>query len=125
MEVSNLYTVAASEKGAEVQIKDPRTKKPLDVFISVKGIDSKAFQEAKKARHKAELEAIAEKRDVDSTEMDLDMLVALTTGWRGLLDKGKEYEFSPDRCRKLYKESPAIREQVDLFIANRRNFTSG
>lgn len=125
MEVGKLYTVEASEKGAEVQLRDPRTRKSLDVYIRVKGIDSHEFRQCKQQRQKAELEAMAENRDVDTEALNLDMLVALTIGWRGLLDNGEEYEFNPERCRMLYEQSPAIREQVDLFIANRRNFTNG
>lgn len=125
MEVGSLYTVEASEQGAEVQIRDPRTRKPLDVFIRVKGIDSKDFRECKRRRQKVELEAMAENRDFDAEDLNLQMLVDLTIDWRGLMDEGKEYTYSPERCRKLYEQSPAIREQVDVFIANRRNFTNG
>ena len=125
MEVGKLYTVEASEQGAEIQLRDPRTRKALDVFIRVKGIDSADFRKCRKARQQAELEAMAEKRELDTEALDLQMLVDLTIGWRGLLDEGKEYEFSPERCRKLYEQSPAIRDQVDRFIADRRNFTNG
>ena len=51
------------------------------------------------------------------------MLAAMTVGWENVLDTdGTEIAFSTEVARALYVSYPVVREQVDTFVANRRNF---
>jgi hypothetical protein len=53
----------------------------------------------------------------------IDVMARCTKGWTGFLDRqGAPIEFSVDAARQLYTRFPVIREQVDSFIVQRRNF---
>lgn len=58
--------------------------------------------------------------DLDETQLQL--LIGVTTGWENVIFDGQPIEFSADNVRMVYKEFPFIREQVDRFISDRRNF---
>lgn len=128
MDIAELYTSDAHEEGAEVQLKHPATGEPLDVFIKVKGVDSRSFRQSLRKKQRAMLSALASKEDgaeVDEDQLDAEALAEATIGWRGIKQDGEEYEFSKERARTLYLKSPGIRSQLDAFISNRRNFTKG
>ena len=136
MDLSELMTADAHEEGAEVNIISPVTGKASDVFIKVLGPDSKAYRvESKRNLSKA----VAEYRKLkgDSKDLDFDVmsdqeiegeinkLVAVTVGWRGISDKGEPVVFSKEMCEKLYRSAPHIVIQVNNFLADYTNFTKG
>lgn len=62
----------------------------------------------------------------DSVAEDkLELLIACTKGWTGWEDKGKELKFTPRNVRMLYTRLGFVREQVDGFIHDRGNFSTG
>jgi hypothetical protein len=127
MNFDDLLTQDAHEAGAEINILNPNTGEPTDVFIKVLGIDSIAWRSAMKT---AIRKMISAKKSDDLTESDLidedvEKLVAITVGWRGLTKNGEPLEFSKKACRELYKKSPRIMDQIDRFIGDHRNFTKG
>ena len=57
-------------------------------------------------------------------ERALDLLVAATVGWKGVVDgNGEPVPLTPESARAFYKAFPIARDQADLFIGNRANFT--
>lgn len=122
-ELSKLYTAQAHEEGAEVQLRDPVTREPIDAWILVRGVDSKSFRETQRKMKRSIIEAVREKRDLAEDEFDL--LVECSIGWRGFEDNGKPVKFTKEAVRTLYENSPAIAQQIDSFILDRRNFTKG
>ena len=86
MDINNLYTVEAHEEGAEIRIVSPLDGKKTDFYISVQGVDSKAYRTAVKAYHRKLLN--------DEEGGEIELIVAITKGWRGLVDGDKEVEFS-------------------------------
>ena len=51
------------------------------------------------------------------------LLAAMTVGWENVLDtEGNDIPFATEVARSLYVSYPVVREQVDVFVANRRNF---
>lgn len=125
MDISTLYTADLHEEGAEVQLKNPATGEKLDCFITIKGLDSKTFRKASRKKQRAMLAAMASGEETDEDALDVEALVDATVNWRGFTDGGKDYEFTPERAKKLYSQSPGIRQQLDSFLSNRRNFTKG
>lgn len=120
MDINQLYTVDAHEKGAEMQLKDENSK-PLDMYIKVVGVDSKLFREVK---NKLRRDILADP-SVDMEELKTNSLADITLGWRGFLEKGKEIKFSQKRILQLYQNAPYIADQIDMFCNARANFTKG
>jgi hypothetical protein len=117
MDINTLYTVDAHEEGAEIRIVSPLDGKETDFYITLQGIDSKAYRKAVRAYHR---KLIAEEEGGE-----IDLLVAITKDWRGLF-KGKEkIPFSPDAARDLYVNAPSVTAQIDTFVADRKNFIKG
>lgn len=101
------------------------------VSISVLGSDSTKYRTLTRAQVRKRMESMAggkptelTEAEVDETDRDvIDVLVACTVGWIGVLDtEGSPIPFNEDNVRKLYAAYPVIREQVDVFISNRANF---
>lgn len=128
VDLNAIDTVAASNRGAEIQLKHPVTLEPMPAYITVLGKDSDAFKQTfrKKVNGRIAREAIAKKRGQnvepptieDGEEDAIDLLVACTVGWRGLMRGDQAIEFSPEAARDLYRSTEWIRTQVDTAIAD-------
>lgn len=122
MELASLCTADAHEQGATIEVAHPVTGDKTDVRIVIRGVDSPSFRKITREHRKKMSEKGAEDR---LEEMSCDMLAALTIGWQGITQNGEPVPFSVDAVRALYINSPAIRAQVDAFVIDRRNFTTG
>lgn len=80
----------------------------------------KRIQAAAAAQARGEtVQADPEEAKVDA----IDVMARCTKDWSGFLDRqGEPIPFSVDAARQLYTRFPVIREQVDGFIVQRRNF---
>jgi len=117
MEISSLYTAEAHEHGSDVQVISPANGELTDFYITVVGPDSKQYRAAVRKFQMKLLENIE--------GADIELLVSITKGWRGLKDGKKDVEYSDKVARKLYTDAPFIAGQIDRFIADRKNFTPG
>ena len=117
MDINTLYTVDAHEEGAEIRIVSPLDGKETNFYISVQGIDSRAYRTAVKAYHRKLLN--------EEEGGEIDLLIAITKGWRGLSDGKKDVEFSALRAKAVYENAPDVATQVDRFVAKRTNFIKG
>lgn len=134
LNLSVLDTVTPSTEGVELPILDPRTGEPFgDVVFIVAGPDSdqfirssqkyiKRFVKQGKEEDK-ELDLVQEREDV------IEMLSELILGWRNLYwdDEGGEetdsqLEYSKENAVMVLRKVPTIRDQVQEFVQNRRNF---
>jgi hypothetical protein len=121
-------TVTRSNAGVEMELKDLRTGRGSGAFITLLGKDSAEFRAILDERSRAyadrgaaglPLELDADEREQASREM----LARCTKGWRGLeRADGTELVYSHSAAIDLYATYPAIREQVNVFIADRANF---
>jgi hypothetical protein len=127
MELKGLTTVEKHEAGAEYNVLCPVSGKPTDVFIKIKGADSKEWRNAKKNQTADILNAKAQgkEKELDFDAMDVNALVSITIGWTGITQDGDEYKFNKTNARKLYENSPNIVNQLIGFIAKQENFTKG
>lgn len=125
MDISELCTADAHEEGAELIILHPLTRKPTDLKIRIKGVDSKGWRKARKGIEKAMLSQMVSGGEVDGDAAEIEALAAITIGWDGLVKDGKPLKFSGKACKELYTAAPNVRDQVDRFVGNRANFTQG
>lgn len=132
MDLSKFNIEKMAEQGANLDLLDPIEDMPLGteekpVFITLLGTDSKVYRNKNLAFQRERIAKMARKRSktIDYTvseEQSCEMLAACTIGWEGLEIDGEELEFSPEAAFDLYMEHVWIREQVDVFIADRANF---
>ena len=125
MDINKLQTVGDHEDGAECNILSPVDGMPTDVYIKIKGSDSKSWRKAKKSQMTRILDA-RQKDSMDSLDyelMDAESLAGITIGWRGITKDSKPFEFSYENALQLYQESPSVTAQLLAFIEKRDNFT--
>jgi len=127
MDINSLSTAIDHEEGAEVNILCPVTNKPTDVFIKVKGPDSKDWRKQKKKQTHQIIQARANDKfdDLDFEQMDIAALMEITIDWRGIKKDGKEFKCTKENMKYLYENSPRIVEQLLTFVFNVENFTNG
>lgn len=128
MEFTDLLTQDAHEEGAEVEILHPSTRKGTGFYIKVLGVDSLEFQKAERNIRNQTIKVLSEKKELTAEsqiESEIDHLVAITVGWRGIEFEGKAKDFTKKACKELYTKSPGVRQQVDRFVSDRANFIKG
>jgi len=125
----------AVNDAARMTIIHPFTNQPLrdadgkEAWIAVLSSDSEAAVKHQRAVTNRRL-AMRNRNKVTAEEIDaeaIDLLAALTKGWRLLDLEGNplEIEFTEANARELYG-APAftwLREQVSIFAAERSNFS--
>lgn len=129
MDYKSLFTASQHEKGAEVQLIDMEGKL-LDMWITIKGADSKAWRYEKHAMERtSQLNAYLDKADqikIDPDEAVCNALAMCVIGWRGFEDgKGKKVKFTKEKVEQLFLEAPYLRDHIDQFFSERANFTKG
>jgi hypothetical protein len=117
MDINTLYTVDAHEEGAEIRIVSPLDGKETDFYITLQGVDSKAYRTAVKAYHR--------KLVNEEEGGEIDLLIAITKGWRGLSDGKTDVKFSALRAKAVYENAPNVAAQIDRFVSDRTNFIKG
>ena len=58
---------------------------------------------------------------MDRDTLAIEMLVACTLSWKGILWGGKPLECTPENARKLYTKHEWLRESLAKFILGRSN----
>lgn len=129
-----LNLAAAAEKGAVLELMDPRTNEtePLldddgkPVTITLLGSDSatyqRAFAEAMKSRKMLKVKRGGVQIDFEQTERDqIDLLAACTTAW-DFTKNGEPYACTRANAAQLYTKQKWIRDQVRAFVDDRANF---
>lgn len=101
------------------------------VTLTVLGTDSETYRKASRKLAKARVDRASKKgqRLGADEALDLldaenvDLLVACTTNWSGVLDsKDKPVPFTEASCRAFYLKFPPAREQADRVISDRTRF---
>lgn len=123
----------ATDAPVRMVIRHPGTGEPLTdeagepAWIDLYAMDSKAGLTQQRAARNRRLQSRARKINAEDLEQEgIDLLAALTAGWRllGLDGTPLDVPCSRANAAELYAE-PAlawIREQVDVFVADRGNF---
>ncbi len=124
---------AAAEEGAVLELKDPHGEPVLKpdgspVTITLAGSDSKRFKKARNAIGDRYLKKASPRKAAiaETTEESLNdwafQLAAATISWDGVVVEGAELECTPANAKRVYLDYDWVREQVDAFVGERRNF---
>lgn len=138
IDIADFDTIAASDRGAEFELKHPSLGKALGVFIKVLGSDSSEWREHTTANRNKRIQAsfkaqrgIVKSVDTPTAEeIDADAVLLLTrctVGWRTgdvptMKYRGENLEFNAMNCQRVYTEQPWVEKQVDEFIGDISNF---
>ena len=104
---------------------DPLTKDDgSSVGIYLLGRDSDAYRQAqrkvtnRRLSQKSSTSITAERLESEAN----DILAHCTVSWNGIVYKGEELECNAANAKRIYKEIPWLKEQVDEFVAERANY---
>lgn len=111
--MKDLLTATEHEQGQWLEIVSPITMKPTGVKFKVIGIDSKAYRKAQFENMKAVKQA---DQFEQVEEANLRFYRALIIDVEGL-----EEEVTVEDVLRL---APYVQDQMAMFVANRRNFTT-
>jgi hypothetical protein len=141
LDLSSLDVTKFANEGTEIAIKHPVTGKPIGFYISILGKDGDVYKEIVRERSNETVKkAIAAEATGETMqpptydeqqERELELLAALTTGWRQENGKktvklaGEEYEFNANNAKMIYRRFDFIRQQVDKSIADISLFMKG
>lgn len=128
-DLSKLNTAAVAEEGAELDVLHPVENIPIGVKIVLAGKDSDRFQKfvRKQANKRTSKWRPGQKLSFTAEEQEqekVDLLVACTISWSGVVMNGEEIPFSPEAAKELYS-NPGFSwlvEQIDEFIGDREHF---
>lgn len=142
MDLAMFDTVAACDKGAEIELRHPVTNTSLGVFITVLGKDSAIFKDHTRtlinARLRQDAFAARKGRDVEARTVEkiekenLETLAVCTLGWR-TVDKDEvssdtievnkvKLPFNGNNALMVYSKYPWIYDQVNEAIGQLENF---
>lgn len=133
----DLFDLSSDKANVPVDVVfiNPITKEPTDLVFQVVGTDSSAAQaclDAQQAARFNKLMSDGEQGSQQTPQFDpkegrvgtIQLLVACTVGWRNLQWQGSDLPFSPDNAAMVYDKVPAIREQLDKAVGDRKRFFS-
>lgn len=126
MKLAEFDTVTRANDGVEIELRRLTDGSPSGAFIKVYGIDSDVFRAIQTERAQDALAREAKRAPAltpaEVEERAIRTLARCTIGWRGI--EGIP-EFSVEAAADLYRKYPAIREQINVAIADRANFLMG
>ena len=132
-DIDALDTKALSQEGVTMPVRGFDgtpivNRKGEAITLTLKGPDSTEYRASTRAqvRKRMARSGVPDEATVADDEADtLDILAACTIAWSGVMTKDSDdpVPFSTASVRQLYLEFPAIRDQVDVFMASRVNFT--
>src|SRR5215207_9837828 len=126
-DISTLDLEGASERGSEVEIRHPQSNEPLGIFIKVYGPDSKVCRRvlADGARLAAS-DPSDDEREIQkrSSRMTADLCMSWRQGDEPtIVWQGQRREFNKELATEIFTKQQWLRQQVDQWQMNRRNFS--
>ena len=134
MDLAKFDTRKTASEGVAMVVRHPQTDEPLvdeksgrPVTITLLGEDSDVYKQVSHRSSDERLKKRVKKGRIEirtaEIERDaLEVLVACTKDWDGIVLDGQGLEFTPDNARKLYTRIPFVRDQAAEFINDRANF---
>lgn len=127
----DISAVLTADEPFELQLVHPVTREPIDVTISIVGMDSAVYRKvahAQRARRIKNIKPGSRNLPVSMDELEADaieILAECTTGWKNLAFNGSELPFSKENAVMVYSSPKTgwVREQVDEAISDRANFS--
>lgn len=135
-DLDSLDTKTPSENGVDMPLRDLKGEQMTDkhgkpVSLRLKGPDSDTYrrmtrlQIRKRFDRGSKGEKLDDEAEAESNENDaIEIMAACTVSWSGINDKaGAPIPCDVKNAVELYKRYPTIRDQVDLFVSARANFS--
>jgi len=116
----DLLSVKISETST-LTVRHPQTGADTDITIEVYGADTVAYKKAVGTISKRN----RKRKDISIEEIEsagLELLSSVTAGWKNIEEKGKKVPFNVENAKRIYREIPWLRKQVDSFIGDEQNF---
>lgn len=111
---------------AEITITHPGTGEPTNIRIKVAAPDSAHYKKVSMRVQNEQLQFAMKNRGKTTAERlaqnSLEILVGATVAWGGIAENGTPLPCTPENVRRVYTDFAFIRDQVDEFLGDRRNF---
>lgn len=111
---------------ATVEITDPISGEFTGIRITVASPDSAKYRQISMKIQNEQLTYAMKNKGKTSAERlannALEVLVGATVAWEGITEGGKELPCTPENVRKVYEEVSFIKDQIDEFLGDARNF---
>lgn len=108
--VTILHPVSGAETSMRIRLLSPDSERYRQIDNRIRNATTKSM--TKRGGLSAE----------ELSESGLQLLIQATVGWENVIFDGQPIQFSPENVRTVYTDFPFIREQVDRFLGDRRNF---
>lgn len=101
-----------------------------DASMKLAGTDSKVYRDKQReitSNRITEMSKGGGRAKVSTEEIEesaVELLSACILDWEGFESKGAEYPLTHENAKALLMENAWIKEQVDAFVGDRRNFLS-
>lgn len=108
-----------------ITITDPRSGVNTDIRIRVNSPDSKEYQKLVHKLSNDRLKQMSKRGSITSEQVEqenIELLASNTLEWEGLTSGGQAIPFSHQAAVDLYTRFKWLREQVDAFLGDRKNF---
>jgi len=120
VDLSAFDTIKGSEEGKWMEVFAPDGT-PIGAKIKLTGKDSKVYRS--RVKKLAQKERLKKKMDLTDLENEmLDIHVACTLDWEGIVDNGKELEFNSENVRYVYEKYRWLLDDVVEFVGDREHF---
>ena len=106
-----MLPISGEFTGIKITVASPDSAKYRQISMK---IQNEQLAYAMKNRGKSSAERLANNA--------LEVLVGATVGWEGITEGGKDLPCTPENVRKVYEEVSFIKDQVDEFLGDARNF---
>lgn len=123
MDLSEIQKQAQDE--AWVTILHPVSGEETSMRIRLLSPDSERYRQIDNRIRNAATKSMTKRGGLSAEELSesgLQLLIQATVGWENVIFDGQPIQFSPENVRTVYTDFPFIREQVDRFLGDRRNF---
>lgn len=117
-----------SESGFEFELKLPEINEPTGAFITVRGEQSPTFRNYQKKKFnefkQKEQQAKRRGREVEditldeAEELSIEACIVRIISWRGIAEGKTEVPFNEENAKRILKEHPWIKDQVQEVSSN-------
>lgn len=126
-DLKDLDTAKFAQDGAELQLVHPDGVTPMDMFITLRGMDSQIFESTQlEQRRRLQARRIRNAKYVvpaeEEAEFGYELLAACTVSWRGFEENGQPLVCSEATALAQYRKYQWLRDQVAAFVQDRANF---
>lgn len=115
MSMEKFFTRDKANEGTAVPLTEPDGT-PTPFHLVVRSQWSDEFQRAKQAAYREDLESFTSDKDVDASDRQIRLCVALVAGWN------LPEEFTEENVTKLLREAPQLRDMIDRYASRDARF---